>query len=144
MPKETNIPPFNAFNSFKNFKFPALNMDIFLSSYQRNIELMNKTMKIATETTQSLMELQSQYVQKAFDQWNEEVKFSFSKTPLDKKTTHEADTVKSTVADAIKHTQNVSSILAKSNEQVIESIQKCFKEVTDKPSGLGKKGNEKP
>ncbi len=140
MANDTNLPPFmkKGFDSFKDFKYPGLNMEVFLEGYQRNIELISATMKIATETTESLMELQNKYIQKAFEQWNEEIKYSMSKAPLDEKTSHQTEVAKSTVDDAIKHAQDVSSILVKTNEKIVESVQTRFKEGQEEVKDLVK------
>ena len=56
MTKETNIPPFGAqrFNPFKQFKLPDVDTETLLSSYQKNMELMNTTQRVVAETTQSI------------------------------------------------------------------------------------------
>ena len=138
MAKETNIPPFME-DSFKKFKLPGVDMETLLSSYQKNMELINTTQKIATETTQSVMELQKQYFKKVFDQWNEEVKTNISKTSLDEKTAYKAETAKTAVDETIQHVRDVNSLIAKSNEKIIDSIQTRFKEGLDESAALAKK-----
>jgi len=142
MTKETNIPPFGeeGLGSFKNFKFPGVDMETLLASYQRNMELMNTTQRIGAETVQSVMELQNQYLKRVFDQWNEQIKYGFSKSPLEEKTTRQAENAKATVDKTIEHVRDVNSIVAKSNEKIIQSVQKRFKEGLDESLNLAKKG----
>ena len=145
MAKETNIPPFmeEGFCSFKQFKFPGADMETLLSTYQRNMELMNAAQKTTTETTQTVMDLQKQYFKSLFDQWNDEIKNSFSKAPADQKTAHQAEAAKAAVDQTIKHVRDVNAIIAKSNETIIESMQKHFKESLNESSNLAKKSKEK-
>ncbi|MBY0293436.1 MAG: TIGR01841 family phasin [Alphaproteobacteria bacterium] len=145
MAKETNIPPFmeEGFRSFKQFKFPGADMETLLSTHQRNMELMNAAQKITTETTQTVMDLQKQYFKSIFDQWNDEVKNSFSKAPSEEKTAHQTETAKAAIDQTIKHVRDVNDIIAKSNETIIESIQKHFKESLNNSADLAKKSKEK-
>lgn len=145
MAKETNIPPFmeEGFCSFKQFKFPGADMETLLSTYQKNMELMNAAQKITTETTQSVMDLQKQYFKSVFDQWNDEIKNSFSKAPSEEKTAHQAETAKAAVDQTIKHVRDVNAIIAKSNETIIESMQNHFKKSLNESSDLAKKNKDK-
>lgn len=146
MSKKSNVPPFfgQEFGSFKGLEFPGINMETLLSSYQKNMELMNATQKIATETAQTLMEIQNQYAQKVFGQVNQQAKHALSKAPLEEKTTHQAEVAKTTVDELIKHLRTTNTIIAQSNEQIIESIQKRFKESLDESSELVKKSSKNP
>jgi phasin family protein len=146
MTKKSSLPPFfgQEFASFKPFEFPGVNMETLLSSYQKNMELMNATQKIATETAQTLMEIQNQYVQKVVGQMNQQAKHTFSKAPLEEKATHQAEVAKTTVDELIRHLRTTNAIIAQSNEQIIESIQRRFKESLDESSEFVKKSPKKP
>lgn len=145
MAKEANIPPFmeEGLNSFKKFKFPGADMENLMFIYQKNIELMNATQQIAVETTQSVLELQRQYMKTAFDQWNDQIKYCCSKAPLGEKTAHHAETTKAAVNQIIEHTRELNSIITKSNEKMNESVQKHFKEGLNEFSNQAKKHKEK-
>lgn len=141
MAKETHIPPFmeEGLNPFKHFKFPGADIENLMTMYQKNIELMSSAQEIATETTKSVMELQRQYMKRAFDQWNDQVKSYCSKTPLQEKASSHADAAKEAVNQTLEHIQEVNSIIAKSNEQINKSIQKRFKEGLDESLNMAKK-----
>lgn len=144
MAQKSNIPPFfgQEFGSFKPFEFPGINMETLLSGYQKNMELMNATQKIATETAQTLIEIQNQYAQKVFGHLNQHAKHTLSKAPLEEKATHQAEATKTTVNELVKHLRTTNSIIAQSNEQIIESIQKRFKESLEESSELVKKSSK--
>jgi phasin family protein len=150
MAKETNIPPFSEdafnpfkqFNLFKQFKFPGLDLETLLSNYQRNMELMNSTQQVVVDATKSIMELQNEYIKKVFDQWNEQLKYCCSKAPLEEKTTRQAETTKAALDQAVEHTQGLTSIVAKSNEKIIDSVQKRIKEGLDESLNLAKKSRK--
>ena len=109
MAKETNVPPFSEegfklfqqFNPFKQFKVPGMDMKSLMSNYQRNIELINATQQVVAEATKSVMELQSEYMKKVFDQWNAQIKYCCSKAPLEEKMAQEAEGAKKAVNQTI-------------------------------------------
>jgi len=148
MAKETNVPPFGEegfklfqqFNPFKKFQAPGMDMGILMQNYQRNIELMNATQQVVAEATKSIMELQSEYMKKVFDQWNEQAKYCCSKAPLEEKTAQQAMVAKKAVNQTIEHTQELNAIVTKSNENIMDSIQKRFKEGVDESLNITKKG----
>ncbi len=145
MAKESNVPPFmeQGLGAFKNFKFPGIDMEALMSSYQKNVELMSKHHQIAIETTQSLVELQNQYIKNAFDMWNEHIKQCCSKSPLEDKTTQHAEAAKETADKTIEHLRNINSVIAKSTEKMNESVQKRFKEGLEESLNMTKKTAEK-
>ncbi len=145
MAKGTNIPPLGekGFNYFNPFKFPGINMEIFLRSYQNNMEFLNASQQIAIETTKSLIEIQNQYVKKLFNQWNEQVKTRPFQSPLHEKTAFPAEAAKEAVEQTLEHLGELNSILVKSNEKMNESIKKRFKEGLDESLNVVEKGKGK-
>lgn len=147
MVKETNIPsfgegafnPFKAFNPYKQFKFPGFDLETLLANYQRNVELMNSTQKIVVEATKSIMELQNDYMKTVFDQWNDQVKSCCSQSPFEEKTAHQTEAAKEALNRTIEHIQGVDSIIAKSNERIMDSVQKRVKEGLDESLKMSKK-----
>jgi phasin family protein len=147
MARETNMPPFGEetfnpfkqFNPLKLFKFPGIDMETLLSSYQKNMELVATTQEIAAESTKSIMELQNAYVKKVFDEWNEHLKYCCSQAPLEEKTAHHAETAKATVNQTIEQVQKLNSILAKSSAKMFSSTQKRIKEGVDESMNLQRK-----
>ena len=141
MAKDSKLPPFfgKDFNANKSFEFPGINLETLLTSYQKNMEMMNETQKIAKETAQSLMEIQKEYVQKLMAQATKKTKKMAEKAPLEAKNVFEAETTKATVNEIVEHLRSTNSIITKSNEKIIESIQRRFKEVLNESSDLIKK-----
>jgi hypothetical protein len=127
--KKSTFPPFfgKEFGSFKMFEFPGVDMDTLLSSYQKNMELMDVSRKITTEATQSLITIQNKYIQKFMGQWNERMKNGFSKVPCEETTAHQAETAKTADNEMLQHLRNTHSIIQQSNKKIIESIQNHFK-----------------
>ncbi len=145
MTKDSQFPPFmeESMNSFKQFKFPGMDVESLMKMYQKNVELMNSTQEIASETTRSLMELQQRYIQKALDQWNDHMKVCTSKAPLAEKTSHHTEATKNVVDQTLEHIQKMNAIITKSNEKLNESFQKSFKEGFDESVNMTKKAKEK-
>src|SRR5579863_277291 len=106
---EEGLKQFQQFSPFKQYKFPGVNTNTLLSSYEQNVEFMNTAQKIATEATQSMMELQKEYFEKVFNQWSEEVMNSFSKNSFEEKITHQAETAKTMVDEMINYGRDINS-----------------------------------
>ncbi len=139
MAKDSN----EGLGAFKNFKFPGIDMEALMESHRKNLELMNKNQQIVIETTQSLMELQNQYIKNAFEMWNENIKQCCSKSPLEEKTAQQSEAAQETTDKAIEHLRNINSVIAKSTEKMNESLQKRFKEGLEESSRMTKKGTDR-
>ena len=92
------------------------------------MEWMTANQKIATEAAQSLLELETQHVQKAFNHCSEHLDCSCSKGPLEEKTAHHAETAKTVVAELAQHMHDVNAIITQTSEQMMGSFQKRFKD----------------
>ncbi|EKE09306.1 MAG: phasin [uncultured bacterium] len=144
MAKEKNIPPFGEglFNPFKGMNNPVFDMKTLTANYQQNIELMNSTQKIAVEATQSIMALQNQYLKNIFEQWNKGMKNCLSQIPLEEKMTCQSESTKVMVDKTVEHARDINAIIEKSNEKVVESLQKHFKKGLDESADVTKKMKE--
>ena len=145
MTKETNIPPFmeEALKSFKQFNFTGTDIEDLMSMYKKNIELMNSTQQVAIEATKAMMDLQRSYVQRAMEQWNEQLKATSRQGPTSEKTTSQVEATKDAVTETLEHIQELNSIIAKSNEKIKDSFQKRIKESLDETVNLANKNKKK-
>ncbi|MBL8676972.1 MAG: phasin family protein [Alphaproteobacteria bacterium] len=141
MRKDTNIPPFGeeVFSVFKQFKLPGIDVEALAASHQKNMELLASTQKKAVESTNSIIALQNKYLKKVFDQWNEQVKHNCTKTSFEEKAACHAKVTKEISDKALEHTKEINTIIVKSNEKIIDSIQKHFQESFNESLNLVKK-----
>ncbi|MBY0272668.1 MAG: phasin family protein [Alphaproteobacteria bacterium] len=141
MSKNTNIPPFGEeiFNAFKQFKVPGVDMEALAASHQKNMELLASTQRKAVESTNSIVELQNKYLKNAFDQWNEQLKHNCTKTSFEEKTACHAQATKEMSDKALEHMKEINTIIVKSNEKILDSIQKHFQESFNDSLNLVKK-----
>jgi phasin family protein len=145
MTKETYTPPFweDTMNTFKNTKTPWVDMETLMTNYRRNMDLINSTQQIVGEATKSVLQLQTQYVKNVFDQMSEQTKHSLATEALEAKTEPHTERAKATVDQAIAHAREVNTVIAKSNEKIIENFQNRFKESVDESASLAKKAKGK-
>lgn len=144
MNKDTNVPPFGEelFNAFKEFKVPGINIEDLVASHQKNMELLTSTQKKAVESTNSIVELQNKYLKRAFDQWNEQLKHNCTKPSFEEKAACHAQAAKEMSDRALEHMNDINTIIVKSNEKIIDSIQKHFQESLDESLNLVKKNRD--
>lgn len=141
MSKDTYTNPFlgDPFKGWKDNKLPWVDTELMLSSYRRNMNLINTTQKIVAETTKAVLQLQAQYMKDVFEQMSEQTKQNISTASPEESVTRQSETTKATLDQAIEHARNVNTLISKSNEKIIENVQKRFKEGVDESTSLAKK-----
>lgn len=145
MPKDSYTNPFwgDNFKGLKDPKLPWLDTELLLSSYRRNMNLINTTQQIAAETTKAVIQLQAQYMKDILEQMTEQTKQTVSTASPEDRVIHQSESTKATIDQAIEHARNVNTLIAKSNEKIIETVQKRFKEGVDESTALAKKAKTK-
>ena len=141
MSKETNTNPFwnDTFKGFKDNKLPWFDTELMLSSYRRNMNLITTTQQIAAETTKAVIQLQAQYMKDVFEQLSDQSKQNITTFSPEEKVVQQSEKTKTAFDQAIEHAKNVNSIIATSNEKIIENVQQRFKEGVDESTSLAKK-----
>lgn len=124
---------------FKDGKLPWFDMDLMLSNYRRNMELINTTQQIVSETTKAVAQLQTQYMKDFFEQMQEQTKQNLSMGSPEEKFTRQSDATKKNLDHAVAHARHLNEIIAKSNENIIENVQKRFNEGVEETAAMGKK-----
>lgn len=145
MMKDTFTNPFwnENLKGWKDAKLPWLDMELMLASYRRNMDLINTTQQIVAETTKAVAQLQTQYMKDIFEQMNEQTKQNISMSSPEEKVARQSDATKRNLDQAVEHTRNLNEIISKSNEQLIENVQKRFKESVDETTSMAKKAKPK-
>lgn len=144
MAKNPNIPFMEeSLNAFKKHKFPGVDMESLLKSYQRNVEFMNATQQVMAESTQSLLGLHKQFLMEAYDKWNEQVANAFSPSNPADKVTQQTEASKAAMERMVEHAQDIQSTVEESNKKLIDSFQKRFKDSVDESANLAKKSKKK-
>jgi len=130
-------------NTFKDIQPPWLDNELFMTAYRRNMELMNTTQQITAEATKAIMQLQTQYMKYIFDQLGKQTKEGLSTASPEEKAFHQSDLAKQAIDQALEHAREINSIIAKSNDKIIERIQKCAKDGVDESISMAKKAKGK-
>jgi len=141
MSKDTYTNPFlgDHFKGWKDNKLPWADTDLMLSSYRRNMNLINTTQQIVAETTKAVIQLQAQYMKDVFEQMSEQTKHNISTASPEESMARQSETTKASLDQAIEHARNVNTLISKSNEKIIENVQKRFKDSVDESASLAKK-----
>ena len=130
-------------NAFKKHKFPGVDMETLLKSYQRNVEFMNATQQVMAESTQSLLGLHKQFLMEAYEKWNEQVTNALSSSSPADKVTQQTEASKESMERMVEHAQDIQSTVEESNKKLIDSFQKRFKDSVDESVTLAKKSKKK-
>jgi phasin family protein len=139
MNKETNNFWSENFKKWNEAKLPWLDAEVLLSNYHRNMDLINSTQQIVAETTKAVIQLQAQYMKDIFEQVNAQTKQNMTACSPEEKVSRQSDATKKNLDQAVEHGRNLNELLSKSNEKIIENVQKRFKETLDETASLAKK-----
>lgn len=126
-------------NAFKDMKLPWGDNEFFMSAYRRNMEFMNATQQISAETLRAVTELQTEYMKSIFNQLSEQTKHCLSTRSPEEKVVRQTDVAKNTIDQAIEHAREINSIIARSNDKIIENIQKAAKKSVEETTSFAKK-----
>src|SRR3990167_6513629 len=115
MSKDTYTNTFwnESLKGWKDAKLPWLDMELMLSSYRRNMDLINTTQQIVAETTKAVAQLQTQYMKDTFEQMNEQTKQNISMTSPEEKVARQSDATKKNLDQAVEHARNLNEIISK-------------------------------
>jgi methyl-accepting chemotaxis protein len=138
MPMDTQFPPFFE-EALKSLNIPSGNIEALLDIYKKNIELMNTNLQIATEATNTIMELQRKHIENAIEQWQEQVKSASSVDPSDLKIEDAAEATKDKLTETLDHINEVNAVVEKSSKKIKDTFQKRMKESVDEVVELSKK-----
>ncbi len=130
-------------NAFKDAKLPWGGNEFFMAAYRRNMEFMNTTQQITVETIRAVAELQGEYMKSVFNHLSEQTKECLSETSPEEKAVRHTDVANKTIDQAIEHARDINAIIAKSNDKIIENIQKTAKKNVEDSASLTKKAKGK-
>lgn len=117
---------------FRDFKMPAYDMESLMTSYRKNMEIVNSTQQVMAEATRNLVQLQTQYMKQLFEDMSQQTKETLtSSESMEEKSTGHAKSVKETIDHAISHSKEINHVVSQASNKVMETVQKRMKESVD-------------
>ncbi|MEB3701670.1 Phasin family protein [Candidatus Bealeia paramacronuclearis] len=144
MAKQTNNDNFqsNPFSQdytkfFRDFKVPHYDMESVMTTYRKNLDILNSTQQVIADATRNLVQIQTQYMKQLFEDLSQQTKENLtSSQSMEDKTASHTRSVKDTIDHAISHTKEVNHLLTQTNTKVMDTVQKCLKESVDECANI--------
>jgi phasin family protein len=129
---------FTGFNGFNGFDFEAV-----LAGQRRNIEAFTAANQAALDGFQTLAKRQAEMVRQSVDEANKAVKEMLAAGSPEEKAARQAELTKAAYERAVSNTRELTELVARSQSQAIELINKRVAEGLDEVKGLIAKTNGK-
>jgi hypothetical protein len=113
------------FQTFANScKGPHVDRETLMNNHKKNMEAMNDANKMAVEVLKSIAQLQTQYTRQTFEDMNK-IMQELSNSSKNQQWTapNNASHVRNMMMRAFDHSQDVSNIMAQSNQKLYGNFQ---------------------
>lgn len=126
----------------------SFDKESLMKSHQRNIEALTEANRMAIDVMKSIATLQSQYIKQSFEDMTKIMRDMMGQ-PFDKNMdpkevlTKQSNVMGDQVSRAFEHTSNVTSMLARSQKDIFDNMQKHYYENASNFSDVVKKTRTK-
>lgn len=134
---------FNPSKFFSEFKVNGFDFEAVLAGQRRNIEAFTAANQAALDGFQSLAKRQAEMVRQSVDEANKAVKELFAAGSPEEKASRQAELTKAAYERAVANTRELAELVARSQTQAIDVINKRVAEGLDEVKGLITKANGK-
>jgi phasin family protein len=137
---------FNPTKLFQDIKFNGFNgfdVEAVMAGQRRNIEAFTAANQAALEGLQSLAKRQAEMVRQSVDEANKAMKELFAAGSPEEKAARQADLTKAAFERAIANTRELTQLVARSQNEAIDVINKRVAEGLDEVKGFIAKSNGK-
>ena len=128
----TNEYPFKYFEDFQKnfsqFQLPGIDPNQWAETYQRNLEAMNQASQAIATGVQAYAEKQAAMLQASMERAQESIKQASEAGDPSAKATQQLDRAKAAYEKAVEDMNEISQIMAKTNAEATEAIEKRISE----------------
>jgi phasin family protein len=128
----TNENPFKYLEDFQKnfsqFKLPGIDPNQWAETYQRNLEAMNRASQAIATGVQAYAEKQAAMLQASMDRAQEAIKEASETEDPSAKATRQLERAKAAYNKAVEDMNEISQIVAKTNAEATEAIEKRISE----------------
>ena len=123
-----------------DFKMPGIDADALMNAQQKNIEAISNANQLAAEGFQAIGKRQTELFQQAVEESQKVLGELMSQGAPEDRIAKQAETVKTTIERTVTNLREISEILAKSNLEAFDVINKRITESLEEVKALtGKK-----
>ncbi|WP_339855514.1 phasin family protein [uncultured Nisaea sp.] len=123
-----------------DFKMPGIDADALMNAQQKNIEAIASANQLAVEGMQAIGKRQAELFQQAVEESQKTLGELMTQGAPEDRIAKQAETVKTTIERTVTNLREISEMLAKSNQEAFEVINKRITESLEEVQSLaGKK-----
>lgn len=134
-----NIFDFDISKFVGDFKVPGLDVESLVSSQRKNIEALTQANKLAFEGVQAVFKRQVEILRQTLEESATVAKELVEAGTPQEKAVRQTELAKDAFERALSNSRELSEIIAKSNSEAFELLNKRFTQVLDEiKDGIGK------
>ncbi|UUX51256.1 TIGR01841 family phasin [Nisaea acidiphila] len=123
-----------------DFKMPGIDADALMNAQQKNIEAITNANQLAAEGMQAIGKRQAELFQQAVEESQKALGDLMSQGAPEDRVAKQAEAVKKTIEQTVSNMREISEMLAKSNQEAFDVLNKRITESLDELQSLaGKK-----
>jgi phasin family protein len=134
---------FNPTKFFSDIKFNGFDVEAVMAAQRRNIEAFTAANQAALEGLQTLAKRQAEMVRQSVDEANKAVKELLAAGSPEEKAARQTELTKVAFERAVSNTRELTQLVARSQSEAIDVINKRVAEGLDEVKGLLAKTNGK-
>jgi phasin family protein len=134
---------FNPTKLFSDIKFNGFDVEAVLAGQRRNIEAFTAANQAALEGLQTLAKRQAEMVRQSVDEANKAVKEMLAAGSPEEKAARQTELTKAAFERAVSNTRELTQLVARSQSEAIDVLNKRVAEGLDEVKGLIAKTNGK-
>jgi phasin family protein len=123
------------------FKMPGMDMESIVEAQRRNIEALTAANRVAFEGMQTVLRRQAEILRQTVEQGNSMVNELMAAGTPEAKVAKQAELVKQAFEKAVSDLREMSEMIARSNSDAAELINKRFTQSLDELKGVVQKTN---
>jgi phasin family protein len=127
----SSIPEFDITKYIGEFKIPGVDIETLVSSQRKNIEALTQANKLAFEGLQALFKRQAEIVRQSIEESTAVARQLVETGSPQDKAVRQTELTKEAFEQALANSRELSEIIAKSNSEAFELLNKRFFQILD-------------
>lgn len=126
-----DISKFDMSKYFQDFKVPGVDVETLVASQRKNIEALTQANKVAYEGVQALIKRQVEIARQAIEESAGLARQLVEAGTPQEKAVRQTELTKEAFEQALANARELSEIVAKSNSEAFETLNKRFFQILD-------------
>jgi phasin family protein len=136
MAKQPEFMDFDFTKYLKDMKVPGLDLDAIVTSQKKNVEALTNANRLAFEGMQAVMQRQAELLRQSVEEYAKTAQSMGDMKDPQEAMARQTDMAKQAFERMISNMREMSELMAKSNNEVFELLNKRFGETLEEMKGM--------